>query len=373
MSFQHGRGGMYRAEMIADARNNSVFGRAKRFMPSNYKTAIAELIAERGLPRELVIDTVSKALLDVYRRSMRSSTDDTIITVDKVGEVHMFVKKHIVAQVEDSAKEISLAEAQRIKLNAALGEFMQVETPELLERIPVRNASQIILQRIREAEHMFLYEQYQDRVNEMVVATILRPNDDDGFLVQLDKLEGILPAKEMSPLDKYKPQMRIRVYVAEIKKMNGRPPLAIVSRIHINLVKRLFEQEVPEIVNGLVEIKGIVRDAGNRSKVAVKSRQDGLDAVGACVGVRGARINSIVSELNGEKVDIIPWNSDPAVFVGNALSPAKPIRIDLDPNEKLAKVIVPASQLSLAIGKDGQNARLANKLTGWRIVIAKAE
>ncbi len=342
-------------------------------MPSNYKTAIAELIAERGLPRELVIETVSRALLDVYRRSMRTSTDDTTITVDKVGEVHMLVRKRVVAQVEDSAKEISLAEAQRIKLNAALGEFMQVETPELLERIPVRSASQIILQRIREAEHVYLYEQYQDRVNEMVVATILRPNDDDGFLVQLDKLEGILPAKEMSSLDKYKPQMRIRVYVSEIKKMNGRPPLAIVSRIHINLVKRLFEQEVPEIVNGLVEIKGIVRDAGNRSKVAVKSRQDGLDAVGACVGVRGARINSIVSELNGEKVDIIPWNSDPAIFVGNALSPARPIHIDLEPNEKLAKVIVPASQLSLAIGKDGQNARLANKLTGWRIVISKAE
>jgi transcription termination/antitermination protein NusA len=340
-------------------------------MGNPLRAAITALMAERGLPRELVIDTMSRALLDVYRRSTHSSGDNVHVIVDAGGEVHMLVNRRVVAQVTDPQAEVSLAEAQRIKAHAALGETIQVEAPELLDRIPVRSAGQVILQRLREAEQNHLLDQFKDRVDEIMAGTIQRPNGDDGFIIQLDKIEGVLGRKDMAPGERYRIQQRLRVYIVEIKRLGGRPPQAIVSRTHPNLVKRLFEQEVPEIMDGSVELKALVREPGSRSKVAVWARKEGIDPIGACVGVRGTRINNIVNELNGEKIDIVPWDPDPATFVLNALSPAKPLRVELRQADHTALVTVPERQLSLAIGKDGQNARLAARLTGWRIDVSK--
>jgi N utilization substance protein A len=339
-------------------------------MGSKFQTAIAELIAERGLPRELVVETVGKALLDVYHRTV-SSTDDVQVLVDKTGEVHMLRDKRVVAQVQDPTTEISLADAQRLKPHAALGETMAIEMPELLEKIPVRNAGQIILQRIREAEQTYVMESFKDRLDEITVGTILRRDNDGSFVLEVGKLEGILPLKEQVPSERYKTGQRLRVYVVEMKRTGGRTPQVIVSRAHPNMIKRLFEQEVPEIVDGTVELKGFVREPGSRSKVAVWARQEGVDPIGACVGVRGSRINNIVNELNGEKIDIIPWSPDPATFISNALSPAKPLGVELREADHTALVTVPERQLSLAIGKEGQNARLAAKLTTWRIDVHK--
>lgn len=339
----------------------------------SFKSAIAQLIAERGLPQDLVVDTVSKALLDAYRRTSQGAADGVEISVDKNGDVHLRVQKKVVAIVENPMKEISLAEAQRLRSNTALGESVPVEAPELLDKIPVHNASQIILQRIREAEFMYLYDLYKDRVDELVLGTIIKINGDEDIIVQLDKIEGVMPTIHRVKTERYRLQQRMRFYVVELKRVNGRAPQAILSRSHINMVKRLFEQEVPEIVDGSVELKGIVREAGNRSKVAVWTRQPGIDPIGACVGVKGARINRIVAELNNEKIDIIPWDPDPAVFVANALNPAKTLSVELRMSDKTALVVVPANQLSLAIGSAGQNARLAARLTGWRIDVSKPE
>ena len=241
-------------------------------MGSKYQTAIAELIAERGLPRELVIETVSRALLDAYRRSAQGN-DSVQVQVDKSGDVHMLVSKRVVAQVSDPHNEISLAEAQRIKPHAALGESMTVEAPELLDRIPVRNAGQVILQRIREAEQTFLIESFKDRLEEIAVGTILRREPDDSYVLEIGKLEGILPKKEQVGTERYKAGQRLRVYVMEIRRTGGRTPQVVVSRTNPNMLKRLFEQEVPEIMDGTVEMKGFVREPGSRSKVAVWARQ----------------------------------------------------------------------------------------------------
>ncbi len=340
-------------------------------MGSRFQAAIAELIAERGLPRELVIETVRRALLDVYRK-VAHVNEPIDVLVDKTGEVHMYITKKVVAQVADPAHEISLAEAQRMKPHAALGEQMPVESPELLERIPVRSAGQLILQRIREAEQNHIIDSFKDRIDEIVVGTILRREPDNSYVLDLGKLEGILAEKDQLRTEHYRPNQRLRVYVMEIKRSSGRAPIVAVSRTHVNMIKRLFEQEVPEIMDGTVEIKHFVREAGSRTKVAVHARREGLDPIGACIGVRGSRINNIVNELGGEKIDIIPWDADPAVFVANALSPAKPIRVDLREADHTAVVTVPERQLSLAIGRDGQNARLAARLTGWRIDVVKA-
>ncbi len=342
-------------------------------MASRFQTAIAELIAERGLPRDVVIDTVSRALMDVFRRSVLPNTTDVEITVDRAGDVRLFRKKRVVAQVQEPEGEISLAEAQMMQPHAALGEMLAVETPELLEKIPIRTAGQLILQRIREAEQNQLMDAFKDRVDEIVVGTILRHDSDNSYTLDIGKLEGVMPTIHQVKSERYRIGQRLHVYVVEMKRGGGRAPQVIVSRAHPNMLKRLFEQEVPEIIEGTVELKAIVREAGSRSKVAVWARQEGIDPVGACVGVRGTRINNIVNELNGEKIDIIPWNPDPATFVSNALSPAKPVGVELHPDERTAIVSVPERQLSLAIGVAGQNARLAAKLTGWRIDVHKAE
>lgn len=342
-------------------------------MRSEFQAAIAQLIAEKGLPREVVMETVATALLAAYRKSYGGG-ENIRIEVDKNGEVHVWAAKRIVAQVADPGDEVSLAEAQRLDPHAALGQTIDVDSSYIFAKIPAQTAKQVILQRIREAEHEYLYEQLRDWTGEIRLGILTRKDPARGWLVDFDKaerVEGIMPPGEEVPTEKYRVGQRLRVYVYDVRRVPGRMLQIMVSRTHRDLVRRLFEQEVPEIYEGTVEIKAIAREPGSRSKVAVVSRQEGLDPIGSCVGVRGSRINNIVHELNDEKIDIIQWSSDPATFVANSLSPVKPLRVQLRESDHTALVTVPERQLSLAIGKDGQNARLAAKLSGWRVDVAK--
>ena len=344
-------------------------------MRSEFQAAIAQLIAEKGLPREVVMETVATALLAAYRKSFGGG-ENVRIEVDKNGEVHVWASKRVVAQVKDPNEEISLAEAQRLIPHAALGQSMDVDSSFIFTRIPAQTAKQVILQRIREAEHEYLYDQIKNWVGEIRLGTLTRQDPVRGWLIdfdldKVDKVEGIMPPSEEVPTERYRSGQRLRVFVYDVRRVQGRMLQILVSRTHRDLVRRLFESEVPEVYEGSVEIKAIAREPGSRSKVAVVARQEGLDPIGSCVGVRGSRINNIVRELNDEKIDIIQWSSDAATFVANSLSPVKPLKTLLRDTDHTALVTVPEKQLSLAIGKDGQNARLAAKLTGWRVDVTK--
>jgi transcription termination/antitermination protein NusA len=342
-------------------------------MRSEFQAAIAQLIAEKGLPREVVMETVANALLSAYRKSFGGG-ENIRIEVDKNGEVRVWAEKRVVAQVNDANDEISLAEAQRVDPHAALGQTMDVDSSTIFSRIPAQTAKQVILQRIREAEHEHLHEQLKDWVGEIRLGTLTRRDPGRGWLLDFDKaerVEGLMPLGEEVPTERYRAGQRVRVYVYDVRRTQGRMLQILVSRTHRDLVRRLFESEVPEIYEGTVEIKAIAREPGSRSKVAVVARQEGLDPIGSCVGVRGARINNIVHELNEEKIDIIQWSPEQAAFVANALSPVKPLKVELRDSDHTALVTVLEKQLSLAIGKDGQNARLAAKLTGWRVDVTR--
>src|SRR5438132_1188885 len=344
-------------------------------MRSEFQAAIAQLIAEKGLPREVVMETVATALLAAYRKSFGGG-ENIRIEVDKNGEVRVWASKRVVAQVNDPNEEISLAEAQRLVPRAALGQTIDVDSSRIFNRIPTQTAKQVILQRIREAEHEHLYDQIKNWVGEIRLGTLTRKDPVRGSLIDFDldksdKVEGVMPPSDEVPIERYRVGQRLRVYVYDVRRIQGRMLQIMVSRTHRDLVRRLFESEVPEIYEGTVEIKAIAREPGSRSKVAVVARQEGLDPIGSCVGVRGSRINNIVHELNEEKIDIIQWSPDQATFVANSLSPVKPLRVELRDSDHTAVVTVPERQLSLAIGKDGQNARLAAKLSGWRVDVTK--
>jgi N utilization substance protein A len=343
-------------------------------MLTEFQAAIAQLIHEKGLPQDLVMEAVANALLAAYRKT-NSGGDNVRIEVEKTGEVHVWATKRVVAQVQNPNEEISLGEAQRIDPHAALGQHIEVDSPQIFNRIPAQTAKQVILQRIREAEQDYLFQTYKDRLEELVIGTVVRfdERDRDAWILELDqgRIEALLKQEDRLPSDRYRTGQRIRVYVYDLRRGGSRGVQALVSRTHRNIIKRLFELEVPEIFEGIVEIKGIAREAGKRSKVAVWARQDGVDPIGACVGMRGTRINNVVNELNGEKIDIIQWNPEPAQYVANALSPVKPLHVELREADHTALVTVPERQLSLAIGKSGDNARLAAKLTGWRVDVIR--
>jgi N utilization substance protein A len=340
-------------------------------MRTEFQAAIAQLIHEKGLPQDKVMEAVANALLMAYRKSIGGG-ENIRIEVEKSGEVMIWTTKRVVAQVREPAHEISLGEAQQIEPHAALGQMIDVETPEVFNKIPAQAAKQVILQRIREAEQEYLFDSYRDRLDDLVVGTIIRRDErGGGYVLDLGKIEGILEEKEQLPGERFKLGQRVRVYVFDLRRGGGRGVQALVSRTHRNIIKRLFELEVPEIFDGLVEIKNIAREPGSRSKVAVWARQESIDPIGACIGVRGTRINNVINELNGEKIDIIQWSPEPAQFVANALSPVKPLNVELRESDHTALVTVPERQLSLAIGKDGQNARLAAKLTGWRVDVVR--
>jgi N utilization substance protein A len=343
-------------------------------MRSEFQAAISQLTSEKKLPQDVVMETVAKALLAAYQKSTGRG-NNVRIEVDKRGDIRIWAAKKVVALVSDPNEEISLGEAQQLNPKAALGELLDVESPAIFNRIPAQTAKQVILQRIREAEQEYLYESLKDKLDDLVMGTIVRRSDKDqgAYILDITGAEATLEAREQVPGEKYRIGQRLRVYVYDIRKTPGRGLQVMVSRTHRNVVKRLFELEVPEIFDGYVEIKAIAREPGSRSKVAVWARQEGLDPIGSCVGVRGSRINNIVNELNGEKIDIIQWDPEPEKFVANALSPVKPLEVELRESDHTALVTVAEKQLSLAIGKDGQNARLAARLTGWRVDVLKPD
>ncbi|MGQ9675900.1 MAG: transcription termination factor NusA [Chloroflexota bacterium] len=342
-------------------------------MKSDFISAINQICSEKGLSKHVVIQAIEAALVSAYKRNFASpATQGVRVSIHpQTGEVEVFAQKMIVESVKDRSAEISLPEAKRINPEAQLGETIEVEsTPNDFGRIAAQTAKQVVLQRLREAERELVYGEFVDREGDIVTGVVQRI-EPKAVIVDLGKAEAAMPVAEQVPVEKYRPGQRLKVYLLEVHRTNKGPQI-IVSRTHRNLLRRLFELEVPEIYNGIIEIKSIAREPGSRSKVAVSARQEGVDAVGSCVGLRGVRIQSIVNELNGEKIDVVQWHPDPAVFVANALSPAQVIAVDLNEADKTASVVVPDRQLSLAIGKEGQNARLAAKLTGWRIDIKAA-
>jgi len=342
-------------------------------MKSEFLLAFNEICSDRGLPRAVVLDAVENALVSAYRRNIDANTVENVSAkIDpSSGEAKIFVEKEVVEEVSDPAWEITLREARRIDPEAELGELVTVEdTPDNFGRIAAQTAKQVILQRIREAEREAQYEHYVEQEGEIVHGTVqsVRSNV---VLVNLGGTEAILPRSQQVPGERYHIHQRLRAYVLEVRNTN-RGPKIVLSRSHQKMLRRLLELEVPEIFNGTVEIKAIAREAGSRSKVAVAARQPGVDPVGACVGMRGVRIKSIVNELGGEKIDVIEWSPDTSTFIAKALSPAKVLSVQLDEDpdgRKSASVVVPDDQLSLAIGRAGQNARLAAKLSEHRIDI----
>ncbi len=340
-------------------------------MKNDFLVAITQLCNDRGLPKEVVIAAVEQALVSAYRRDFGGGQNISAVIDPATGKAKIFTIKKIVDQVNDRRQEISLADAQAYDPMAQVGETIRIETtPADFGRVAAQAAKQVIMQRIREAEKEVLYSTFSQREGEIVLGTV-HTIEPQHITVSLGKLEAILPRSEQIPTERYRHNQKIRAYIVEVNK-TARGPQVILSRTHRNMLRRLFELEVPEIFNGLVEIKMIAREPGSRSKIAVAATQDGIDPVGACVGQRGIRIQAIVNELSGEKIDVVEWSADTAKFIANALSPAKPLSVTLTegPNgDKVANVVIEHKQLSLAIGKEGQNARLAAKLTGWRIDI----
>jgi transcription termination/antitermination protein NusA len=343
-------------------------------MKSDFYTAIAQIAAERGIPKEAVISSVEHAIKTVYKKEAGIQEDENIeVRMDAAtGGARVFVHRHVVDEVTDPATQITLADARREKPNIKIGEVLIVErTPKNFGRIAAQTAKQVVLQKIRDYEREMVYNEYQDRVGEVLNGVVQRA-DEKAVVVELGKSEAVMPAREKVPTERYRPGQRLKVYLVDASK-EQRGPQLVVSRAHPGLLKRLFELEVPEIFSGVVEIMAIAREPGTRSKVAVVARQENVDPVGSCVGIRGVRIQNIVNELQGEKIDVIEWAPDQAGFVANALSPARVLNVTLNEEEKTARVLVPSDQMSLAIGKEGQNARLAHKLTGWRIDVKDPE
>ncbi len=341
-------------------------------MKNDFMMAINQVCHERQLAIDIVLEAVEVALISAYKRNVSGHHSITAQIDSNSGKPLIFVEKAVVDVVEDEKNEISLKEAKQTNARAEIGGLVSIEsTPPNFGRIAAQTAKQVILQRIREAERDALYNAYAEREGEVVNGTVHKI-DSHQVTLSLGKVEAFLPRSEQIPTERYAEGQRIRAYVSAVSK-TSRGPQIIVSRTHRNMLRRLLEVEVPEIYNGTVEIKSIAREAGYRSKVAVAALQEGVDPVGSCVGMRGTRIQSIVNELNGEKIDVVQWNPDLSYFIANSLSPARVMNVMLlDKNGKTAVVVVPDKQLSLAIGKEGQNARLAAKLTGWRIDIKSA-
>jgi N utilization substance protein A len=345
-------------------------------MRSDFMLAINQLCAERKLSEEVVLEAVDAALISAYKRNFGSATNIEVRIEPSTGDVQVFGVKDVVETVQDPKTQILLAEARQVDPEVQLEGTVLIEsTPRSFGRIAAQTAKQVILQRIREAEREALYSSFADSAGEIAHGTIQSFDyHSRDVMINLDGAEALLPAREQVPSERYRRGTRLRAYVLEVRRGNRGPQITL-SRRTPALLRRLLELEVPEIFNGTVEIKSIAREAGSRSKVAVHAVQEGVDPVGSCVGVRGGRIQNVVNELGGEKIDIVQWHPEVAVFIGNALSPSKVMNVLLsdDPGTgRTATVIVPDRQLSLAIGKEGQNARLAAKLTGWRIDIKSA-
>ncbi|MGH2382095.1 MAG: transcription termination factor NusA [Candidatus Limnocylindria bacterium] len=343
-------------------------------MNRDFIGALLQLNAEKGVPQEILIRTLEQAIESAYRRNA-DAPENVVVTVNpETGEISVAREYEVMAtteEVEDPEAQMFVADAQ--KIDPATGVGAKVRIPEnvtqaQLGRIAAQTAGQVYRQRLREAQRDVVFQQYAAREGEIMTGTVQRTTDSAVVLDMGKDVEAVLAVTEQLPSETYRIGQHLKVYVMEVRRTT-RGPVIVASRTHRGFLRRLMEMEIPEIYNGTVVIRGIAREAGSRSKVAVESRQQGVDAKGAAVGQRGARIQSIVAELNGEKVDIVLWDEDPGRFVAEALSPAEVLSVRIDEEHKIANVIVPERQLSLAIGKEGQNARLAAKLTGWRIDI----
>ncbi|KWW10953.1 MULTISPECIES: transcription termination factor NusA [Bacillaceae] len=323
---------------------------------------------EKGISREVLIDAIEAALISAYRRNFNQAQNVRIDLNLGKGTMRVFARKDVVDEVFDSRLEISVEEARAIDPNYQLEDVVEMEvTPKDFGRIAAQTAKQVVTQRVREAERGIIYAEFIDR-EEDIMTGIVQRQDSRFIYVSLGKIEALLPVNEQMPNEQYKPHDRIKVFITKVEKTSKGPQI-FVSRSHPGLLKRLFEIEVPEIFDGTVEIKSVAREAGDRSKISVHSDNEEVDPVGSCVGQKGQRVQAIVNELKGEKIDIVKWSENPVIFVANALSPSKVLEVIVKEEEKATTVIVPDYQLSLAIGKRGQNARLAAKLTGWKIDI----
>lgn len=337
-------------------------------MNMEFLEALEEIEREKGISAELLLEALEAALISAYKKNFGSLQNVRVHIDRNSGEVKVFARKEVVEEVFDDRTEISLGDARTLDPRYELEDIVEVEvTPRNFGRIAAQNAKQVVVQRIREAERGMIFDEFANREGDIVTGLVQRL-EQKNVIVDLGKIEAVLQPSEQTPNEDYRPNERVKVYIVEVRKTT-KGPLVLISRTHPGLLKRLFELEVPEIHDGVVELKSVAREAGSRSKIAVYSADLNVDPVGACVGTKGVRVQAIVDELKGEKIDIIKWSNDPQEFVAAALSPSKVVSVDIDETNKIARVVVPDYQLSLAIGKEGQNARLAAKLTGWKIDI----
>jgi len=334
----------------------------------NLKHAIEQLVKEKGIDRQVVLEAMEQAVLTAANKKYRNTRDLEAHYNHETGEVELFEFVTVVEDVQDSYKEIGLDEAHEIDPEAEVGDSLGEKLDSSgFSRIAAQTAKQVIIQKVRDAERETIYNEYNDRVWEIITGMVRRFEKGE-LLIDLGRAEAVLPAKEQMPREVYRPGDRLRAIITEIR-MTTKGPQIMLSRTHPSMLAKLFEAEVPEIAEGIVEINAIVRDPGSRAKIAVSSNDRDVDPVGACVGMRGARVQNVVSELRGEKIDIIPWSEDIARFACNSLSPAQVSKVFVDEEKRVLEIIVPDDQLSLAIGKRGQNVSLAARLTGCRIDI----
>ena len=331
--------------------------------------SLEELEKEKGIKKSYVIEAIETALVTAYKRNF-DSLENVKVDIDKqTGATHVYAIKDIMEVAKDEATEISLEDAHKINKSLQLGDQVDVEiVPKDFGRIAAQTAKQVIIQKLREVERDLIFNEFNDRKGE-IVSGIIQKADKNIVVMDLGRLEGVMPTKEQVPTEHYHVNDKIKAYVMDVERGQKGAPQVLVSRSHPDFVRKLLEFEIPEIYEGLIEIKSVARDPGQRCKVAVYSQNENIDPVGSCVGQKGIRIQNVINELNGEKIDVIEWNPDPSTFLASALLPAQIMAVDIKEEEKFAQVIVQDDQLSLAIGKSGQNVRLAAKLTGWKIDI----
>ncbi len=341
-------------------------------MNEEFITLLEEFEKEKGISRDVLIDALETALVSAYKRNYGANQDVRVEINRTSGGMSVFLKKYVVEEVEDADVQISLDEASKIDPKYQVGDVVEFPTaPRTFGRIAAQTARQVVTQRIREAERGMFYSQFADKVNNVVSGVVSRV-EKKSIMVRIGNSDAMVMQQEQVETENYEPGQRIKLFVVDVQRAT-KGPQVVLSRTHSGLVKKLFELEVPEIASGVVEIKSVSREAGSRSKIAVWANDPEVDPIGACVGPKGARVQAVVDELMGEKIDIIKYSENPGEFVAAALAPTKVISCDVNEEEKICTVTVAPSQLSLAIGKEGQNARLAAKLTGWKIDIIKAE
>jgi len=341
-------------------------------MNEDFITLLEEFEKEKGISRDVLIEALEQALVSAYKRNYGNHKNVRVEIDRQNGSMRVFVKKEVVDEVVIPDSEISIENAKNINPQYEIGDIIEEQTaPQTFGRIAAQTARQVVTQRIREAERNMVYNEFSGKVNE-IMSGIVQRVERKNVMINLGTVEAMLMPQEQVAEDNYRSNQRLKIYIVDVQKTTKGPQI-IISRTHAGLVRKLFELEVPEIQSGVVEIKSVSREAGSRTKIAVWSKDENVDPIGACVGTKGARVQNIVDELNGEKIDIIKYSENPAEYISAALAPAEVDSVTVNEEEKICTAVVGKSQLSLAIGKEGQNARLAAKLTGWKIDIIKSE